>query len=72
MQSLNLNMKNSYDALLALIVCTGVTRSISVFSSIDNVPTVMTMRYLVPHTLTHVKEARASMLPTPLIPSLEW
>ena len=37
----------------------------------STVPTVMTMRSLVPHTLNPLKAPRARILPTPLIPLLK-
>ena len=39
-------------------------------SPMNNVPTVTTMRYLVPHNFNTVKAPRARSLPTLLIPSL--
>ena len=55
---------------LALIVWTRVTRSILVVSPMNTVPTVMTLRSLVPHILNPVKAPRSRRLPTLLNPSL--
>ena len=55
MKSLNLKMKKMSDPLLALIVCTGLTSAISVVSRMSTIPTVTTIRSLIPHTFTPVK-----------------
>ena len=71
MQSLKLNIKKRSNKLLDLIVWTVATRYILVVSPVSTVPTVTTIRSLVPHTLTPVKAPRERSLPTTIITSLE-
>ena len=70
MQSFNLKMKKSSNALLDLIVWTRVTSYISVVSLMSTIPTVMVMRSLVPHISTPVKFPGARSLYTTMITSL--